>query len=411
MPIFTVSQVTQYLRESLEGDPILADLWVSGEVSNLHPSQAGHNYFTLKDSHGRLRSVVFKSGRGAGLLIEGSLVTAHGRVSFYEARGDIQLIADLVMPEGTGPLHLELERLKARLEAEGLFEPSRKRPLPIFPKVIGLVTSPSGAVLHDILNIVGRRFPLVEILLAPCQVQGEGAAMAVASALQALNDEGSADVIIVARGGGSMEELWPFNEETVARAVHGSRIPVVSAVGHETDYTIADYVADVRAPTPSAAAEMAVPDAASLGQDIRGCSEAILRCTSSYLSRRRQELGSIAGRLKMRAPGVDTSRRRVDDLAKESSDALSGYLTLWRERVDAHQHRLEALNPNAILQRGYAVIQKRPDGQPVYRKGQVTQGEGLDATVSDGTFMVTVGGPQRKPIAKKDPVRAGARLL
>ena len=172
MPVFTVSQVTQYLKDSLEQDPMLADLWISGEVSNLRVSPSGHSYFTLKETQSQLRSVMFKGGRGSNLLAEGSLVTAHGRISLYEARGDVQLLADLVMPEGTGPLYLELEKLKMRLEEEGLFEPSRKRPLPQFPKVIGLVTSPSGAVLHDICNVIGRRYPLSEILLAPTQVQG-----------------------------------------------------------------------------------------------------------------------------------------------------------------------------------------------------------------------------------------------
>ena len=217
MPVFTVSQVSQYLKESLEQDSLLADLWITGEISNLRTPRSGHNYFTLKDHQSQLRAVMFKGGRGADLLREGSLVTAHGRISFYEARGEVELLADLVMPEGTGPLSMELERLKMRLEEDGLFEPSRKRPLPRFPGVVGLVTSPSGAVIHDIRNIIGRRYPLAEVLLAPTQVQGDGAAHGIVSALQALNQDGRADVVILARGGGSIEELWPFNEEMVAR--------------------------------------------------------------------------------------------------------------------------------------------------------------------------------------------------
>ena len=267
MAIYSVSQVTRYLRELLESDPQLNDLWVAGEVSNLTTSQAGHIYFTLKDSTAQLRCVMFRNNNaGSRLLANGALVVAHARISFYEARGEVSVISDAVMPEGTGPLYLELERLKAKLQAEGLFDESRKRPLPPFPKMLGVVTSSTGAALQDIRKVLQSHYPMVEVLLAPTLVQGEGAAEGIVAALHTLNQDGRADAIIVARGGGSLEELWPFNEEIVARAIHASAIPVISGVGHERDVTIADLVADVRAPTPTAAAEMAVPNMVALSR-------------------------------------------------------------------------------------------------------------------------------------------------
>ena len=411
MQIFTVSQVTHYLKESLEQDPMLADLWISGEVSNLRVSPSGHSYFTLKETQSQLRSVMFKGGRGSSLLAEGSLVAAHGRISLYEARGDVQLLADLVMPEGTGPLFLELERLKMRLEEEGLFEPSRKRPLPQFPKVIGLVTSPSGAVLHDICNVISRRYPLSEILLAPTRVQGDDAAPGIVSAIQSLNGHGEADVIILARGGGSLEELWPFNEEVVARAIYSSRIPVVSAVGHETDYTISDLVADVRAPTPSAAAELVVPDAVSLMQEIHAHGESMIRAMFHRLSTSRYEVDGLAGRLRSHATDMATLRRRVDDLAQASSKALSHRLSLWRSHTQGLEMRLKALNPEATLHRGYSIVQKLNDGLVVSSKEQVNAGEELRITLRDGSIPATVGGPNRATRPKKPLVRAGAQLL
>ena len=423
MPVFTVSQVTRYLKESLERDPLLADLWISGEISNLRTHVSGHSYFTLKDSQSQLRSVVFKGGRGSELLLDGSLVVAHGRVSLYNARGEVQLVADLVLPEGTGPIFLELEKLKMRLEEEGLFDTSRKRPLPGFPKVIGLVTSSSGAVLHDVCNIVGRRYPLAKVLFAPTTVQGDGAARHIVSALQGLNQDGRADVIVVARGGGSLEELSPFNEEAVARAIYASRIPVVSAVGHETDYTIADYVADVRAATPSAAAELVAPDRAALLQGVHDQAGSIMWAVSRRISGHRNEVGNLARQLRSHAPDIDTLRRHMDDLAEAASRAHSNCLSLWRERTGGLDMRLQALNPHALLHRGYAIVQKQttvstgsdghaiPGLSVVYRKEQVSAGDELKVTVSDGSFPATAGSASRKPRRAKPPVRAGARLL
>jgi exodeoxyribonuclease VII large subunit len=265
MQVLSVSQALSYLRELLETDYLLADVWISGEVSGPRTQPSGHTYFTLKDATSQMRGVLFRSAfvrqrRMAEHLEHGAQVIVHGRITIYEARGELQIVVDFVQPEGVGLRQAQFERLRTQLEEEGLFAADRKRPLPSFPKRIGVVTSAAGAVFHDICNVLTRRWPMAEVVLAPTPVQGPEAPYGIVGAIETLNLEGDVDVIIVARGGGSVEELWTFNEEAVARAVFGSLIPVVSAVGHETDFTICDYVADLRAPTPSAAAELVVPD-------------------------------------------------------------------------------------------------------------------------------------------------------
>ncbi len=411
MPIYTVSQISRYLKESLESDMLLGDLWVTGEISNYRPAPSGHSYFTLKDAQGQLRSVMFKGGKGSELLASGVLVTAHGRISFYEARGDVQLIADLVMPEGTGPLHLQLEKLKMQLEQEGLFEASRKRSLPQLPRIIGVVTSPTGAVFHDICNIIGRRFPLVEILLAPSTVQGDSAAPDIVAAIKALNEGSNADLIILARGGGSLEELWPFNEEQVARGIHGSRIPVVSAVGHETDFTIADYVADLRAPTPSAAAEMVVPDRRALVREVLAMEEEMDRSFAEMLGHSRSLVDSLATRAGQRVPDFPTWRRRLDDLARAAVVPLREHLTGLKHHVSGYGDQLKALDPKAILERGYAVVESQPGGRIVRSREQVKAGQQLRLRVSDGSIPAVVGSSGETQRPKKRTERAGAPLI
>ncbi len=411
MAVYTVSQVSQYVRQLLAQDELLGDLWVSGEVSNLRISQSGHAYFTLKDPQSQLRCVMFSSATGMDLLADGAAITAHGHVSFYEARGSLDFVTDMVMAEGVGPLALEYERLKAALEKEGLFDPSRKRELPRFPKAIGVVTSPTGAVLHDILQVLNRRYPLVEVLLAPTLVQGPEAADGIRRALQVLNDDGRSDLIILARGGGSLEELWPFNEEPVARAIYASRIPVVSAVGHETDYTIADFVADVRAPTPSAAAEMVVPDRASLRMELAGLYERLNWSISSENTAKRHNLSDLVSRLHHTVPDVDTLRRRVDDLSQRAAVATSNQITLHQQKIGAVWMQLQALSPTATLQRGYAVVQKEASGDVVSRRAQVRVNDPLKVTVSDGAFPAVVQGSVRRKRSKKELVNSTARLF
>jgi len=371
--IYSVAEVNRHLRETLEADSLLADIWVSGEVSNYTQSTAGHLYFTLKDQASQLRCVFFRP-KVAITVEDGIAVVTHGRVSIYEVTGALQLYVDLVQPEGLGVLHLEFERLKMKLEAEGLFEPSRKRPLPLFPRRIGVVTSPTGAVFHDIASIVARRYPLAELVLAPTQVQGEGAEDGIVQALQTLDDMEGIDVVIVARGGGSLEDLWAFNEEKVARAIYASKAPVISGVGHDTDFTIADFVADVRAPTPSAAAELAVPDRAELEAHLQSLSTTLLRDVARNLDRYRQ---------------------RIDEVSRAASVHLMSALALSREKLRGRELELASLSPMATLTRGYALVQHSVTGSVVSRIDQVQRGDSIDIKVSDGQFKGRVTGSKK----------------
>ena len=402
MDVFTVVQVANHLKAILAQDSSLKDIWISGEVSNLMVSRAGHCYFTLKEPEAQLRCVLFRSRKPSELLNNGTAIIAHGYVTFYEARGQIEFIVDVVVPEGTGALHRELEILTRQLESEGLFESSRKRSLPKFPSVIGLVTSSSSAVLHDITNIIGRRYPLAKVVLVPTLVQGEEAASQINSAIRVLNDESDADLIIVARGGGSLEELWPFNEEQVARAIYASRVPVVSAVGHETDFTIADYVADVRAPTPSAAAELVVPDKNGLIIDIHDLRRRASYALKVQLEEFQSALTSLSHRLHSGKPDVSVLRRRLNDLTQSAIFAFTADLKIHRERQRGLELRLQASNPKSILSRGYSVVQKHLSKETVSSVGDVSQEEELQITVSDGSFPVVVGPKSRSNLPKNN---------
>jgi exodeoxyribonuclease VII large subunit len=388
MDVYSVSEVTTYLRELLETNPHLADLWISGEVSNLSRSPAGHVYFTLKDETAQLRCVFFRRPNMGAPLDQGMQVVAHGRVSLYEVRGELQFYVDFVQPEGVGVLHAQFERLKAQLEEEGLFDEARKRPLPRFPCRIGVVTSPVGAVFHDICNILGRRWPLAEVVLAPTAVQGPEAASGVVSALTALNDEGAIEVIIVARGGGSLEELWAFNEEPVARAIYGSRVPVISAIGHETDYTIADFVGDLRAPTPSAAAELVAPDRLEVTVRLSVLAASLLTSCRGEVEGRRAGLSQVVGRMERLIPDLARERQRVDDLWRQGNASLEAVLRRWRESLSGFAGQLRSLDPKATLARGYALVQR--DGHVVSSVAEVTGGERLSVRVKDGGIPVRV---------------------
>ncbi len=392
MQVYSVSSITTYLRELLETDPHLADIWVSGEVSNLSRSTAGHLYFTLKDADSQLRCVFFRGAtlqRDLASLVEsGAQVTAHGRVSLYEVRGDLQFYVDFVQPEGVGVLAMEFERLKARLEQEGLFETTRKRPLPSFPERIGVITSPTGAVFHDICAILARRWPLAEIVLARSAVQGIEAVRGIVAGIAALNDEPDTDVIIVARGGGSLEELWAFNEEAVARAIYGSHAPVVSAVGHETDYTIADYVADVRAPTPSTAAELVAPDRRAMLAALNAHSASLSTAMRFRLDDGIGCLRGALGRMEHCAPPVDRERQKVDDALRVAGTLVDAALGRSREQVGGFLLQLRSLHPRATLARGYALVER--EGSVVRSVRQVKAGDALDVSVSDGAFPARV---------------------
>ena len=393
MEIYTVGQITRYLKESLEANDFLADLWLSGELSNVSRSTAGHLYFTLKDPAGQMRCVMFRSAlTGDVAAADGDAVVAHGRVSFYEARGDLQYIVDVLMPQGTGALHMEFQRLKAKLEAEGLFDVSRKRPIPEFPRRIAVVTSPTGAVLQDIITITRRRYPLVELLVVPVQVQGDAAADAIVAAFQTLNQRSDVDVVVLARGGGSLEELWPFNEEKTARAVYSSRAPVISAVGHETDYTIADYVADLRAPTPSVAAELAVPNRIELFARLAGAQGLLQSALEGLVGDCRDGVQQALTRLSHARPDIARERQHVDDLTRTALLHVRGALTSQRARLDQSRATLSALAPQRTLERGYAVVEKRATGEVVRKRASVKAGDPLSVQVSDGRCGATVEG-------------------
>ncbi|MGB2965301.1 MAG: exodeoxyribonuclease VII large subunit [Anaerolineales bacterium] len=389
---WTVSEVNSYLKGLMEADSSLQDLWVEGEISNLSRPASGHLYFTLKDQGSSLRCVMWKN-RAALLttpLQEGTAVEAHGNLSVYEQRGQYQLYIDFLRPRGEGALYQEFQRLKAKLEGEGLFDPERKRLIPPWPSRIGIVTSSTGAAFQDMKDTLQRRYPLVKVLLAPSSVQGENAPTEIAAALDRLY-ELKPDLILIGRGGGSMEDLWAFNDERVARKISESPVPVISGVGHETDFTISDFVADLRAPTPTAAAELAVPDQGELRSGLDELSTRLVRAIQGYLSEQRWKMENLLVGITRLSPlgEINSGRQRLDELSSRLERAIAVYLKGSQETCKSFLARLSALNPEAILKRGYAVVTAE-DGSTIYRVGQVSTGEQLQVRVSDGEFEVIV---------------------
>ena len=391
---YTVSQLTGFVRRLIESEPELSDLWVEGEISNFSRASSGHCYFTLKDAGSQIACVMWRNVAQVQdyLPLDGDQVLAHGRVGVYEASGRYQLYVDRFRPAGVGDLYRQFELLKARLEAEGLFAPERKRPLPPFPRRIGVVTSPTTAALRDIINVLSRRYPLAEVLLSPTQVQGAAAPSQIVTALKALNGRDDVDVIIVARGGGSLEDLWAFNDESVARAIAASRIPVICGVGHETDFSLADFAADERAPTPSAAAEMVVPDQTELRGQVAGLSTALVATLRGMIDQGHWRLSEQVQRLRLLSPGVQLTqaRQRVDDLLGRAEAAMRYDLAVRRERLLGTTGRLAGVGPLATLGRGYAVVRHRQTDTVVRSVAQVSPGDALDIRVADGEFEADV---------------------
>lgn len=395
---FRVPDLVAYIRDLFAADPTLEDVWVWGELAELTQSAAGHTYFTIRDGGSKLPAVMFRSAlrRQTLPLAAGYSALVHGSIGIYEQRSIFQLIADIVLPGDAGALRAHFEAMRLRLEQEGLFAPERKRPLPRLPQRIGIVTSESGAVIHDMLNVWRRRYPALDLILAPSAVQGEDAARQIVSALARLTSfhasqpEGAGlDLIIVARGGGSPEELAPFNEERVARAIFASPVPVVCAVGHETDYTIVDLVADVRAPTPSAAAEIVVPDRSDLQRDVTRRSERGKAALIRQLALARTALDRSRQQLERRAPAhlVDEHRRQMDDLVARGSRAVNSLIALARSRVHARESQLAALSPLTTLSRGYAICTTSPGGAVLMDSSQVSQGDRLAVRLSRGRIV------------------------
>lgn len=387
---WTVSRLTFYIRKLLEEDETLQDVWVQGEISNLSRPASGHIYFTLKDSSAALRCVMWKtSASRLGIpLQDGREVEVHGRIGIYEVSGQYQLYVDQIRPLGEGALYQEFLRLKSMLEAEGLFAPERKRPIPMFPRRIGIVTSGTGAALRDMLNILRRRLPLVEIILAPSPVQGTEAPAALVKAIQSLVLR-SPDVILLARGGGSIEDLWAFNDERVVRAVAMSPVPIICGVGHETDFTLSDFAADLRAPTPTAAAELATQiTLLDLNAALQSYRSRLSTAMLNLISEKKNILSSLIAEFRYASPErrIPSKRQRLDELARRAYASLSYLVQLQSTHVKGIQKRLVALNPHAVLGRGYAVITRQDDGTVVSR---VSQASGtMNVRVSDGEFEV-----------------------
>jgi exodeoxyribonuclease VII large subunit len=386
----TVSQLTFRIRKLLEGDPELQDVWVEGEISNLSRPASGHLYFTLKDKNASLRAVMWKTDalRSRPNIQEGAAVEVHGKIAVYEPQGQYQLIANIIQPKGEGALYQEFMRLKSMLEAEGLFNSERKRPIPELPKTIGIVTSATGAALRDMLNTLRRRQPLVQVILAPSPVQGTEAPPALVNALKAINKK-NPDVILLARGGGSIEDLWAFNDEQVVRAVVDSMAPVISGVGHETDFTLCDFAADLRAPTPTAAAELATQITIDdLHFNLSTYASRLSASTLNLLAEQKALTSSLASRLKYVSPErrIQSEAQRLDELSRRAFSAFSHRIQLQSANVDGMSKRLQALNPEGILSRGYAIVTRNEDGLVVSKVSQARGG--MKVRVSDGEFEV-----------------------
>jgi len=388
---YTVSDLTRYIRELFEVDYRLQDVWVQGEVSNLSRPASGHVYFSLKDAGAQIRCVMWRgvAQQQTVAVQDGDAIVAHGRVGVYEVQGNYQLYVDAIQSAGgVGDLYREFERLKARLQAEGLFDAERKRDLPALPRRVGIVTSPTGAALRDMLNVLTRRWPLLEVFLAPTLVQGDEAPPQIVAALKRLYARGDLDVIIVARGGGSIEDLWAFNDERVARAIFDAPVPVISGVGHETDFTIADFVADVRAPTPSAAAELVAPSRDDALLTIDAYAARLNELIEDRLREARSALEMNVRAMQHLSPQsyLANARQQAEDLTESLAIAIGHRIALWRERIEGQAARLVALNPSAVLERGYAVVRHEKTGKIVHRVKQVKPGDRLAVRVSDGEF-------------------------
>jgi exodeoxyribonuclease VII large subunit len=433
--ILTVSELTQEIKNIL--DLKFSDIWIEGEISNLRIPPSGHIYFTLKDDFSQIRAVLFKmQARTLRFVLEDGLhVVCRGRVSVYERRGEYQLILEEVEPKGIGALQLAFLQLKDRLEKEGLFDPAHKKPIPMIPQTIGIVTSPTGAVIRDMLHIIHRRFENIHILLHPVRVQGEGASLEIAKAIEDFNKRMNVDVIIVGRGGGSLEDLWSFNEEIVVRAIYNSKIPIVSAVGHETDYTISDFVADLRAPTPSAAAELVVREKREIKNTLHYLEERLenqilqtlqenrtnlshlkkmltdprkkieeyfLRAddlvnrfrilTSWILKRKRERSLHLSERLSLQNPiqRVKNLRLAISEIGKRLGQTMRYSVEIQRQKVEGIFGKLGSLSPLSILQRGYSITRKFPSLQILRDAVHVREGDKVEVRLHKGTLLCGV---------------------
>lgn len=392
--VLSVSQLNRYIKMNFDADENLANIFISGEISNFtNHYRTGHLYFTLKDDSAAVRAVMFNSSakRLKFMPEDGMKVIARGRVSVYEASGQYQLYVDDMQPDGVGALNLAYEQLKEKLQKEGLFSELHKKPLPPYPEKVGVITSPTGAAVRDIINVLGRRFPYAEIVFCPVLVQGEGAHLQLTAAVNLFNSERAADVIIIGRGGGSIEDLWEFNDEGLARAVYNSEIPVISAVGHETDFTICDFVADMRAPTPSAAAELAVPDANELQYALSALKNRMFLNVSSGIADRRSRLEYLTSKGALKSPDEMLSNR-----SQRLDTAFSKMLSSYENRIGGKKVEfisaataLSKLDPMSVLMRGFAFVSDK-SGKNVYSSQALAKGDKINVRFHDGSAACEV---------------------
>lgn len=392
--VLSVSQLNRYIKMNFDADENLANIFISGEISNFtNHYRTGHLYFTLKDDSAAVRAVMFNSSakRLKFMPEDGMKVIARGRVSVYEASGQYQLYVDDMQPDGVGALNLAYEQLKEKLQKEGLFSEHHKKPLPPYPEKVGVITSPTGAAVRDIINVLGRRFPYAEIVFCPVLVQGEGAHLQLTDAVNLFNSERAADVIIIGRGGGSIEDLWEFNDEGLARAVYNSDIPVISAVGHETDFTICDFVADMRAPTPSAAAELAVPDANELQYALSALKNRMFLNVSSGIADRRSRLEYLTSKGALKSPDEMLSNR-----SQRLDTAFSKMMSSYENRIGGKKVEfisaataLSKLDPMSVLMRGFAFVSDK-SGKNVYSSQALAKGDKINVRFHDGSAVCEV---------------------
>ncbi len=392
--VMSVSQLNRYIKMNFDADENLANIFISGEISNFtNHYRTGHLYFTLKDDSAAVRAVMFNSSakRLKFMPEDGMKVIARGRVSVYEASGQYQLYVDDMQPDGVGALNLAYEQLKEKLQKEGLFSELHKKPLPPYPEKVGVITSPTGAAVRDIINVLGRRFPYAEIVFCPVLVQGDGAHLQLTDAVNLFNSERAADVIIIGRGGGSIEDLWEFNDEGLARAVYNSDIPVISAVGHETDFTICDFVADMRAPTPSAAAELAVPDANELQYALSALKNRMFLNVSSGIADRRSRLEYLTSKGALKSPDEMLSNR-----SQRLDTAFSKMLSSYENRIGGKKVEfisaataLSKLDPMSVLMRGFAFVSDK-NGKNVYSSQALAKGDKINVRFHDGSAVCEV---------------------
>ena len=386
----TVSQILNYIEGFFENDEILSDVVVVGEVSRVSTAASGHSYFTLKDEESLLDGVIFNRGIGAENLLMGEMVRVFGRITVYKAQGRMQILSNIIQPAGTGTLQSQIDDLKNKLDAEGLFDHSRKRTLPNYPVKIGIVTSEDAAAWGDIKRTISNRFPLVELILSHTLVQGDKAPQLISEALYQLNKLPDIDVIILARGGGAPEDLMPFNDELVARAIFSSLVPVVTGIGHEDDWTISDYVADFRAATPTAASVAVVPDFVKISESIRVIQGTLNDRIQNIINETNSRLKLTVSELNVNLPDFDNDKLRLDDLVSKASNSIDRVINSRSDSYKRIYGNLHLMSPKATLDRGYSIVQKHITNKVITKKSDVTSGDLLKITISDGDIDVVV---------------------